>query len=167
MARTDTKKPTTVRFYQLGVSSLEAAVTGILTKAWAKGVKSTLLTPGPDPSRYWDALLWRSPAEAFLPHGLASNPDPQRQPVLIASDQDDQNGATLIVLVTPRMVTTPEQYDMVIDFVDGSSQEALLASRSRYKQYRDQGCQLEYWIQTPDRKWSLKNRSDQVAAEEK
>jgi DNA polymerase III subunit chi len=160
MARTDTEKPTTVRFYQLGISaSLEGAITAILAKAWAKGVKSTLLTPGPEPTRYWDGLLWHTPAADFLPHGPASGPDPERQPILIASEQDDQNGATLIVLATPRMIEKPEQFDMVVDFVDGSSQDAKNESRSRYKQYRDLGCNLEYWVQGDDRKWSLKNQT--------
>ena len=159
MARTDAKAPTTVRFYQLGVSTIEAAVTGILSKAWAKGVKTTLLTPGPEPTRYWDSLLWRLPVDSFLPHGPATGPDPERQPVLIASEQDDKNGATLIVLVTPHLLAKPEQYDMVIDFVDGSSPDALAASRSRYKKYMDLGCQMEYWIQDQDRRWSLKSKT--------
>jgi DNA polymerase III subunit chi len=160
MTRTDPKtEATTVRFYQLGLSSLEAAVTGILSKAYQKGVKTTLLTPGPDPSRYWDSLLWRNPVDSFLPHGIGSGPDPEKQPILITEQPDDTNGATLIVLVTPRIVESPKQYDMVIDFVDGSSPKALADSRNRYKQYRDQGCKLEYWIQNPDKKWSLKNQT--------
>ncbi|MBF0454677.1 MAG: DNA polymerase III subunit chi [Magnetococcales bacterium] len=160
MARTDPNKPTTVRFYQLGLSSLEAAVTGILTKAWEKGMRATLLTPGPDPTRYWDSLLWRTPADNFLPHGPDNGPDPDRQPILIASSLNDQNGATLVVLATPQLIEEPANYDMVVDFVDGSSQEDLAASRKRYKQYRELGCHLEYWVQEPNRGWSLKNSTE-------
>ncbi len=157
MARTDPDKPTTVRFYQLGVSNLEAAIASIIAKAWAKGVKSTLLTPGPDQSRFWDGLLWQSPPGEFIPHGPADGADPKLQPILIATDEDDRNGASLIVLTTPRLVKEPQRFDLVIDFVDGTSQEALNASRSRYKHYMDMGLAMEYWIQDQTTgKWSLK-----------
>ncbi|MBF0446602.1 MAG: DNA polymerase III subunit chi [Magnetococcales bacterium] len=159
MSQTDPSQPTTVRFYQLGLSTLEMAVTAILSKAWDRGIKSLLLTPGEDAVRYWDAQLWRAPQEGFLPHGPASGNDPERQPILISSELTDQNGASLIILTAPRLVTTPEQFDMVVDFVDGQNPEARLASRSRYAHYRDLGCRLEYWAQEPDRRWSLKNKT--------
>jgi DNA polymerase III subunit chi len=158
MARIDPKTPPTVRFYQLGISSLEAAITGILTKALAKNVKSTLLTPGEELTKYWDNLLWRSPPDSFLPHGPDSGPDPELQPLLIASQTADKNGATLLVMTTPHLLSNPEQFDMVIDFVDPSSSDALTASRSRYKKYMDLGCKLEYWIQSQDGRWSLKSK---------
>ncbi|MBF0379424.1 MAG: DNA polymerase III subunit chi [Magnetococcales bacterium] len=157
MARDKKDSPTTVRFYQLGKSTLEVAITTILNKAWAKGIRSTLLTPGDEPSRYWDNQLWYSPTDAFLPHGTQSDPDPELQPLLIASKPTDQNGATLIVLSTPQLIEKPEQFDMVVDFVDGSSPNALNASRVRYKKYMDLGCNMEYWIQGEDNKWSLKD----------
>jgi DNA polymerase III subunit chi len=160
MARTDKNTPTTVRFYQLGISTLESAITTILNKAFAQGIKSTLLTPGPNPSKYWDNQLWHIPPDAFLPHGIDTNPDPELQPLLIASQPTDKNGATLIVLTTPHLVENPEKFDMLIDFVDGSSPNALTASRTRYKQYMEQGCKMEYWVQGKDNKWSLKSKSE-------
>ncbi|MBF0444403.1 MAG: DNA polymerase III subunit chi [Magnetococcales bacterium] len=160
MARTDKNTPTTVRFYQLGISTLESAITTILNKAWGQGIRSTLLTPGPDPSRYWDNQLWYSPADSFLPHGTDTSPDPELQPLLIASQPTDKNGATLIVLSTPHLIPNPMQFDMVVDFVDGSNPDALTASRTRYKQYMELGCNMEYWIQGQDNKWSLKSKSD-------
>ncbi|MBF0193186.1 MAG: DNA polymerase III subunit chi [Magnetococcales bacterium] len=159
MARTDKNSPTTVRFYQLGISTLESAITTILNKAHAQGIRSTLLTPGTDPSKYWDSQLWYSPPDSFLPHGIDTNPDPELQPLLIASKPTDKNNATLIVLSTPKLIEKPQQFDMVIDFVDGSNPEALNASRTRYKKYMEQGCNMEYWIQGKDNKWSLKNKS--------
>lgn len=160
MARTTTETPTTVRFYQLGLSSLEAAVTGLLTKAWERGIKSTLLVPNEGAMRHWDGLLWRKPDESFLPHGPATGPDPDRQPILLATTPDDRNGATLLVLASPQPLEKPAAFDKVIEFVDGRNPTALTASRQRYRRYREQGCHLEYWIQESGRGWYLKHKTE-------
>lgn len=142
------QEPPKVRFYQLSSTSLEKALVDIVNKAWKKGTKLCLMAHDPNHAQWLDDLLWRQPNDVFLPHGLWNGLDPERQPILISPEPDQRNGATLILLATPKLLRNPEKFDLVIDFVNGKSPNDLAASRQRYRHYRDLGCTMEYWAQS-------------------
>ena len=152
MARTHAEPPT-VRFYQLATMPLETALLGILGKAWDRGLRVCLLTKDAHQAQRLDDLLWVNPPHHFLPHGLWNGPDPALQPVLISLEPDARNGATLLVLATPLLVPDPMAFDLIVDFVRGGDPVVVTASRDRYRHYRALGCQMEYWIQTPQGGW--------------
>lgn len=145
-----------VRFYQLAAMPLEKALVGILDKALDRKMATCLLANDPNHARWLDDRLWSSPYAGFLPHGLWSGPDPDRHPILISLEPDQRNGASLIVMTTPKLVEEPERFEMVIDFVQERSEQDKIASRHRYRHYQNLGCVMEYWIQTPRGGWQKK-----------
>lgn len=150
MARTTDTSPV-VRFYQLAATSMAEAVARLANKAYDRGLKSCLLVRDAAHAREMDDYLWLFPADSFLPHGVSSGKNPAGQPLLIATAPDDRNGAT-VILITAETVVSPEQFDMIIDFVVTAN---LNASRIRFSHYQKAGCQMEYWEQT-DQGWKKK-----------
>lgn len=155
MARTH-QEPPKVRFYQLAAMPLERALVGIVGKAWDRGLSVCLLANDAHHAQWLDELLWRFPHDGFLPHGQWKNPDPERQPILISLEPDARNGATVIVLASPKLLADPKQFDLVIDFVYNQNLASQNESRRRYSHYRKMGCQMEYWTQTPQGGWQKK-----------
>ncbi len=155
MARTHDDPPL-VRFYQLAASPFESVLVRIVNKAWERGLRVCLRAADAGHAHYLNELLWRQPIDGFLPHGLWNGSEIEKQPVLIAPVVDDRNGASVIVLAVAERVPEPERFDMVVDFVPGADPNALAASRDRYRHYRDRGCTMEYWIQTPEGGWHKK-----------
>ncbi|MBF0370192.1 MAG: DNA polymerase III subunit chi [Magnetococcales bacterium] len=155
MARSREGQPT-ARFYQLGATPLERALARIATKAFEKGLKSCVVAGDGHRAMHLDDLLWREPVDGFLPHGIHGRDEAERQPVLLSSTPQDMNGATVAILAAPIPLPDPQRFDLIIDFVDGDNPNALAMSRERYRHYRDRGCDMEYWIQTPDGAWKKK-----------
>ncbi|MBF0126356.1 MAG: DNA polymerase III subunit chi [Magnetococcales bacterium] len=146
-----------VRFYQLAASSSEVALLGILVKILERGSRACLLAQDALQVQRLDELLWRQPADRFLAHGPWNGPDPDRQPLLLSLEPDDRNGATILVLVSPRLVADPARFDLVVDFV--GKQEVALA-RDRYRRYQQQGCAMEYWAHSPEGRWTRQDKKE-------
>ncbi|MBF0629062.1 MAG: DNA polymerase III subunit chi [Magnetococcales bacterium] len=153
MARTREGQPV-ARFYQVAAASPEMVLTGLLFKLVEQKIRVCLLAADHTQVRRWDDLLWRHPPERFLPHGVWDGPDPERQPVLIASQPDDRNGATVVVIANPRLLDETATFDVVVDFVDARNPDP---ARQRYRHYQTRGYLMEYWIQSPEGRWSKKN----------
>lgn len=149
MARAREGSPV-ARFYQVAGASVDGVLTGLLHKLVEQGLKVCLLVGSPARSRHWDDLLWRHPLERFLPHGVWDGPDPQLQPVLLALTPDDRNGATVVVAADAGLVEGAAGFDVVVDFVVGDPAPA----RERYRWYQARGLAMEYWVQSPEGRWS-------------
>ncbi|MBF0152996.1 MAG: DNA polymerase III subunit chi [Magnetococcales bacterium] len=153
-------RPPIVRFYQAvaGVD-LFKLIAGLAAKALERGMRLDVVTSNPEQAHFLDQFLWRYPDDSFLPHGLDNEPDPERQPLLIGTAPQDQNGATVLIVANSRPVDNPGQFDLVIDFAHDKShvdQEIHLASRQRYSHYQKLGCTMEYWVQKSSGGWERK-----------
>lgn len=148
---------TTVRFYQVAGSSLETALIGLLHKIAQQGLKACVLALDVNHVKRLDELLWHQPKDKFLAHGPWNGVQPHRQPILLALEPDDQNLASVLLVAAPGKVVEPTRFDMVVDFV--TSQEPVTLTRDRYRHYQEQGCKMEYWLQTPDGRWQRKEQS--------
>lgn len=149
--------PPRVRFYHLSVFSMEKALTGIVGKAWDRGLRVSIVAGEAAHAQWVDDLLWREPVGGFVPHGQWNRADPARHPVLIGLEPDERNDATVLILAAPRLVPDPERFDLIIDFVSGHDATMLAASRRRYQHYRGFGCVMEYWTQTLQGGWQKKS----------
>ncbi|MBF0181439.1 MAG: DNA polymerase III subunit chi [Magnetococcales bacterium] len=158
MARSREGMPT-ARFYQLAGSSLETALAALLAKILEQNGRACVLARDALHLRQLDELLWRHPPQRFLPHGPWDGPDPERQPVLLALEPDDRNGATILLLTGPRPVVEAARFDMVVDFVTGR-EDHLVGARSRYRDYRNQGCLMEYWVQSANGRWTRQDKKE-------
>ncbi|MEG3640311.1 DNA polymerase III subunit chi [Magnetococcus sp. PR-3] len=151
MAKTQ-QGPLKVRFYQLASDSRERALLKILNKVHGMGLKICVVVEDQNQAKWLDDHLWRHPPDSFLPHGTTEDPHPEAQPILIANQPVDPNGATVVVMLSQQPLDKLDQFDTLVDFVPDDT-ESKRGSRLRYKHYMDAACEMEYWIQTPKGQW--------------
>ncbi len=86
-----------------------------------------------------DRSLWSFDPASFLPHAQAGGPGEAEEPVLIAPTPANRNRAEVLILATPLDDPPLAAYRHVVQFVPSKEGPELLASRARYKRYRDGG----------------------------
>ncbi|MBF0137580.1 MAG: DNA polymerase III subunit chi [Magnetococcus sp. DMHC-1] len=158
MARTTPDTPPTVRFYQAAGGEFFQLIARLATKAVERGLRLFIVAANPEHAQLLDQHLWCHPENSFLPHGLESEPNPELQPILIGTTPNDQNGATVLIVANSLPLSNPGQFDLVVDFAFASNLDPRnhLASRQRYSHYRNLGCTMEYWVQSPAGGWEKK-----------
>ena len=82
-----------------------------------------------------DALLWNEPAEAFMPHSLASDPLCPNQAITISHKLEDTPCEAVIVCDCENMLDS----DQIVHYIVDQNPQRLQASRTLYKNFKQQG----------------------------
>ncbi|MBF0435794.1 MAG: DNA polymerase III subunit chi [Magnetococcales bacterium] len=149
---------TLVRFYQWAQGPMERLLFGLLSRIVAKNIKACVVVADQNHAARLDEALWTQGNDSFLPHGICGGADSVWHPILLCTEPQDINGATVLLLAHGRFEERFGDFDMVLDFVPGHIAEGVQASRERYRRYRDSGCRMEYWIHSPETGWTLQSR---------
>jgi DNA polymerase-3 subunit chi len=143
-------------FYHLERSTLGEALPPLLEKARAKGWRAFVRAGSPARLQELDDALWTYRDDAFLAHGRADEPWPERQPILLSCDEETLNAAELVVLVdgagTPPDLSGVARCAIMFDARD---EEAVHAARQTWKTLKAAGAALSYWRQTADGGWRV------------
>src|ERR1700750_1201467 len=78
---------------------LERVLPLLLEKTLERGWRAVVETSSRARAEALDALLWTFRDDSFLPHGLAGGASDPDQPVLIAADEGNSNGANVRLFV--------------------------------------------------------------------
>lgn len=144
-------------FYHLTRRPLEATLPMLLGKAREAGWR--VAVRGTDAARmdWLDQKLWLGPEESFLPHGLATAPHPQRQPVLLTTEAACPNDPACLMSVDGAAVTAEEVAAMerVCVLFDGNDEAALSVARGQWKALTEAGASAQYWSEESGR-WEKK-----------
>lgn len=93
-----------------------------------------------------DEALWTQEPESFVPHRLVSESPQQFAPVVIGFAPNKRSRADVFVNLAFDTTDIPDnfrQYQEIVDFV--SDEERLKESaRTRFRNYRQAGCQLKH-----------------------
>jgi DNA polymerase III subunit chi len=136
---------TEIGFYHLTRSTFVQTLPQLLARTLAAGQRALVLGN----VSTLDALstaLWEQPA--WLPHGTASDGDPDLQPIWLSSDAEPLNGARYLFLVEGTETALVKDYERAFDLFDGNSPDAVAAARIRWKAAKNAGHTLAYWQQT-------------------
>lgn len=147
---------TAIHFYHLTTTPLERALPKLLEKAHSGGFRVLLTLSNDDQAEYINQLLWTYDPNSFLPHGSAKEAQAARQPILLASTQDNVNQANVLFITNGARAENIESYERIIDMFDGGNEETLQAARTRWKHYKDAGNELHYYQQTASGNWEKK-----------
>ena len=134
-----------VQFYHLTETPLEKALPRVLEKAYQQGIRCLVVAKDEAQATLLDQALWTYHPQAFLPHGMDTGPEPARQPILLATDETDANGATLFCTTAGRIPA--RGYERVVDMVDGFDDAGIARAQERRAAYRAQGAQLRCFRQ--------------------
>ena len=148
--------PADIWFYHLERSGPEEVLPELLEKTLARGWRALVRSSDPERLASLDKSLWTWREASFLPHGRADQAEPERQPVLLASDETNPNKAQCLFLLDGAVPESPDGFERVIIMFDGQDESAVKAARRVWKQLSTPGRTVSYWRQSPEGRWEKK-----------
>ncbi len=87
-----------------------------------------------------DQFLWAWQKGSFLPHAYDNGAvDCFDEPVIIATEEKNPNGARVLVMGKPCSLEFVRQFEQVIDFAEVYDDELAAEGRARFARYREAG----------------------------
>ncbi|NFV81914.1 DNA polymerase III subunit chi [Magnetospirillum aberrantis] len=150
---------TQIGFYHLTRLPLDQALPRLLEKARAAGLKVVVMAGSRERVEHLNGLLWTFSEESWLPHGSAADGEAEHQPIWLTDQDENPNGATVLVLCDGVAPAEIGPYDRCLDLFDGRDDDAVQAARERWKTWKAQSHQLIYYQQSPNGGWEEKSRT--------
>ena len=147
---------TEISFYHLVYTPFERALPKLMEKVVETGARAVIRTDSEERAEELSSVLWTYDKGAFLPHGTARDANSERQLIWITPDEENPNGADILVLtdgVTSRDIGA---WRRCLDMFDGRDEVAVAEARRRWREYRLSKHELTYWQQTEDGGWDKK-----------
>lgn len=107
-------------------------------KAWQMGHRVYIATPSAEATRQIDELLWTFRPDSFVPHGRYPETGGNDLPVLVGHNNQPDDGAEVLVNLTPSVPEFHESFKRIAEFVSGDEESRHLG-RERFRYYRDRG----------------------------
>lgn len=146
---------TTVQFYHLLSTSRERAVPKLMEKALGSGARVVMLLPEEAARKQMSDALWTGNPDGFLPHGNAEEAGAGEQPIVLALQESNPNGADILCVLDGSLPEQAAAYAKVLDVFDGADSSAVTAARARWAQYKEKGFALQYVKQQPGGGWKI------------
>lgn len=144
-------------FYHLTRQPLEVTLPLLLGKARQAGWRVAVRSPDAQRLDWLDQKLWQGPDDGFLPHGLATQPHAEHQPILLTTKAPYPNDPACLMVIDGAAPDPEEvaQMQRVCVIFDGHDAQAVQAARGHWKQLTDAGCPAQYWSEESGR-WEKK-----------
>ncbi|WP_425090519.1 DNA polymerase III subunit chi [Tropicimonas sp. S265A] len=145
-----------VYFYHMTRTPLQATLPVLLEKSLAAGWRVAVRGPDRAALEHLDELLWLSPEDGFLPHGLEGGDHDARQPVLLGTAAPIMDRQALICVggAVPEAGEVSALARASILF-DGNDALAVEKARGHWRTLTGAGCSAQYWSQESGR-WEKK-----------
>jgi DNA polymerase-3 subunit chi len=138
-----------VDFYVLGSANLDARQMAcrLAVMSWERGHRTLVVTESPDSASDLDNIMWEFPNSRFLPHNVPGSVGTGSEAVLISPVNELEelvmNDASLndncvVINLCSKALPDPNRFSRLLEIVP-QQRDARLASREKYKFYRDQG----------------------------
>ena len=144
---------TQVGFYHLTFSSLEQVLPKLLNKVLAAKKRAVIKMASQERLDFLNTHLWNAGRGSFLPHGCEQDGNPADQPIWLTTAEDNPNGSDFLVLTDDIESSAMKDYERALDIFDGTNEDSLKLARNRWKQYKEQGHEVNYWKQASDGTW--------------
>lgn len=144
---------TRIGFYHLTRWPLEDALPRLLEKVLAAGLRVVVLAGSPERVQSLSDRLWTYQPDSWLPHGSARDGEAALQPVWLTNEEENPNGATVLVACDGAVPTAIDGFDRCLDLFDGTDPQAVAAARLRWKQWKEAGHVLTYYQQGESGGW--------------
>lgn len=142
-----------VWFYHLERTALKDALPDLLEKVLERGLKAYVLGEGEGLLSDLDQHLWAYKPESFIAHGLETDDQAERQPVLIGSSEKAANDADILLCVSAMNLPDLSGYKRCLILFEGHDESHLGWARQQWKQLKSQSLNLAYWKQSEQGKW--------------
>ena len=113
----------------------------LVEKAWQRGHRIYLHTPGPELSTRVDELLWSFRPASFIPHALADTDPRSTEPVLVGHDDCPPHCNDVLINLADEIPAFFSRFQRVSEIVS-ADEASRQRSRDNYRFYRDRGYPL-------------------------
>lgn len=144
---------TEVSFYHLLHTPLDRALPKLIQKVLESGARAVIRTGSAERAEALSSVLWTFDQNSFLPHGTARDGNAERQPVWITSDDENPNGADILVLTDGATAGEITAWRRCLEMFDGRDDAAVAEARRRWSDYKAADHVLTYWQQTERGGW--------------
>lgn len=141
---------TDVNFYHLQSDPLIRALPRLLEKVYERQLTALIRGRTEECLGELDECLWSFKPLSFMPHAIEQDGlEAAVQPILLTLSPDqNQNNANVLVLVEDADASDISSFERCLYMFDGNDEEALVAARTRWKQFKDQDVPVSYYQQT-------------------
>jgi len=125
-----------VTFYDVPEGGRHARIVRLVEAAWERGKRLVITCADAAEAKELDDVLWTFDQGSFVPHEVVApggEPQDADARVVLVTDDSDPIGADVLLQASPVSPDFARSYPVVIDLVDHRTEEALAASRARYK----------------------------------
>ena len=143
-------------FYHLERRTLDDVLPGLVEKSLERDWRVLIRVESADRASAVDALLWTYSEESFLPHAIQGDGEATHQPVLIAVEEGNPNGADVLFLVGGAGVSDWAHmtfFERTVLLFDGRDPETLASAREAWKAAKAAGFDVTYWKESASGKW--------------
>lgn len=147
---------TEVSFYHLLHTPLERALPKLIEKVLESGARAVIRTGSAERAEALNSVLWTYDQDSFVPHGTARDGNAAEQPVWITPEDENPNGADILVLTDGAVAADIAGYRRCLEMFDGRDETAVTDARRRWTDYKAADHALTYWQQTERGGWEKK-----------
>ena len=147
---------TEVSFYHLLHTPLERALPKLIEKVLESGARAVIRTGSAERAEALNRVLWTYDQDSFVPHGTARDGNAEEQPVWITPEDENPNGADILVLTDGAVAADLSGYRRCLEMFDGRDETAVTDARRRWTDYKAADHALTYWQQTERGGWEKK-----------
>jgi len=131
-------------FFYHGAADRLAAACALIGGAWSKRKPLLVYAPDPPLADDLDRLLWTQAQLSFIPHCHANSPLAAETPILIADRVDVMPQQERLMNLARAIPPGYDRFQSLIEVV-GRDEDDRLAARERVRQYKEQGCDVQYF----------------------
>jgi len=143
-----------VLFYHLQNMSVENVLPPLLEKSLERGWRVVVQSTSQERADALDAHLWTYRDDSFLPHATWRVGDAQDQPIILATEAGNPNGAQVRFLIdNAPLPDDADTYERMVLVFNGEDEEALAAARSAWTDCKSRGFDVTYWQADEHGRW--------------
>lgn len=148
---------TEVLFYHLQNTTLDKVLPSLLEKTLERGWRAVVQAGSDERIAALDNHLWVYRDDSFLPHGLAHARDAAAQPIVLAADAANPNGAQVRFLIDGAPLPDDAgAYARLVLVFDGDDADVVSAARGHWSAAKARGFDVTYWQPDAQGRWQRK-----------
>jgi DNA polymerase III subunit chi len=149
---------TEVLFYHLQNMSLESVLPPLLEKSLERGWRVVVQSTSKERTDALDAHLWTYRDDSFLPHATWRSGDLADQPIVLAVEEGNPNGANVRFLIdNADLPADSEGYERMVLVFNGDDADSLAAARSAWTACKSRGFDVTYWQADERGRWQRRD----------
>lgn len=145
-----------IRFYHLQRQTLEEALPNLMVKVAEAGLKAVVKANDQSTLDTLDKVLWDFDPASFLAHDKDGCDYPEDQTFFLTTEDNNPNGATVLVLVDAAHASDIESYARCLYMFDGRNEDIVSKAREDWKSWKDGDWSISYWQQKEMGGWEQK-----------